>query len=256
MGRAFVFPQEAVTNTRVLPMTVAVSTSKVRICHDPSNVVSRRGVNEDTDTSAVPECKIGHVLKEIIWRVLYLYGAAVVNAAGTPPRILLAKMDTKSAFRQVSVEVKKSPTFSCVFVDFAIINRCLQFGWTSSPSLWGVCAAAVEHAHNYTTFTNAVVTPECREATSHVQVVPPRENEVRGRLPPDCVFPSEFGGMLRHKLWVQVYADDALFVELESFLKGRRCLRATRSFASDSFCLFGCRNTGEPPLFAREKTTS
>ena len=55
---------------------------------------------------------------------------------------------------------------------------------------------------------------------------------------------------------MRTYVDDALFVELESFLKGRRCLRATRSFASDTFRLFGCRNTGEPPLFAREKTTS
>ena len=39
-------------------------------------------------------------------------------------------------------------------------------------------------------------------------------------------------------------------------MKGRRCIRATWSFASDSFRLFGCRNTGEPTLFAREKTTS
>ena len=68
--------------------------------HDPSNAVSGRGVNEDIDTSAVPECTIGYVLRDVIWRVLYLYGVAAVNAAGTPlPRILLAKMDTKSAFR-------------------------------------------------------------------------------------------------------------------------------------------------------------
>ena len=62
--------------------------------------------------------------------------------------------------------------------------------------------------------------------------------------------------MLRHKVWVRTYVHNALFVELQSFLKGRQCLRATRSFASDGFCLFGCRNTGESPLFAREKTTS
>ena len=69
MGRAFVFPREAVAKIvgiRVSPMTVAVSTSKVRICHDPSNAVSGRGVNEDTDTLAVPECKIGHVLRDVI----------------------------------------------------------------------------------------------------------------------------------------------------------------------------------------------
>ena len=69
MGRAFVFSREAVTkiaDTRVSPITVAVSTSKVRICHDLSNAVSGRGVNGDTDTSAVPECKIGHVLRNVI----------------------------------------------------------------------------------------------------------------------------------------------------------------------------------------------
>ena len=63
-------------------MRVAVSTSKVRICHDPSNAISGRGVNEDTDTSAVPECTIGHVVWDVIWSVLYLYGVTVVNAAG------------------------------------------------------------------------------------------------------------------------------------------------------------------------------
>ena len=87
-----------------------------------------------------------------------------------------------------------------------------------------MCAAAVEHAHNSTTFTNAVVTPEGRKVTSHVQVVPPKENEVRGKLPQDCVPPPGFGGMLRHTFFVRTYVDDALFVELERFLKERRCL--------------------------------
>ena len=113
-------------------MRVAVSTSKVRICHDPSNAISGRGVNEDTDTSAVPECTIGHVVWDVIWSVLYLYGVAVVNAAGTPPppppRILLAKMDTKSAFRQVFVQAKKLPTFSYVVGEFC--NNRL------TPSIW------------------------------------------------------------------------------------------------------------------------
>ena len=88
MVRAFVFPREEVTKiagTRVSPMTMTVSTSKVRICHDLSNAVSGRGINEDTDTSAVPGGKIGHVLWDVIWRILYLYGVVVVNAVGIPP---------------------------------------------------------------------------------------------------------------------------------------------------------------------------
>ena len=45
-------------------MTVAVSTSKVRVCEDLFNAVSGRGINEDTDTSAVLACKIGHALRD------------------------------------------------------------------------------------------------------------------------------------------------------------------------------------------------
>ena len=42
MGRAFVFPREVtkIADTRVSPMAVAVSTSKVRICHDMSYAIS------------------------------------------------------------------------------------------------------------------------------------------------------------------------------------------------------------------------
>ena len=75
-----------------------------------------------------------------------------MDAPGISPRILLAEQDTKAAFRQVSTDIEKAPTFSYVFDEFVIVDRCLQFGWTSSPALWGVCATAVDHAHNHTTF--------------------------------------------------------------------------------------------------------
>ena len=55
-------------------MTVAVSTSKVRICHNIFNAVSGRGINEYADTSAVPTCKIGHVLRDVIWRFCICMG--------------------------------------------------------------------------------------------------------------------------------------------------------------------------------------
>ena len=59
-------------------MTMAVYTSKVRICQDLFNAVSGRGINEDTDTLAVPACKIGHALRN---ENFVLHGVAVVNAA-------------------------------------------------------------------------------------------------------------------------------------------------------------------------------
>lgn len=154
-------------------------------------------------------------------------------------------MDTKGSIRQVSVDVKE------------IVDRCLQFGWTRSPALWGVCACAVEHAHNNATVTSAaVINPEGRDATCHVCAEPPRENKVRGRLPLDYVFPRGSWGLIGDNVWVRTYEDDALFVELESFLQGRRRLRSALSFASDSFRLVSNRNAGEPRTFATKKTTS
>ena len=259
LGRAFVFPREMATRIsglRVSPLTVAVSATKARICHDLSNAASGRGVNEDTDTSGVPELRIGHVLRDVIWRIFYLYNLAGHDAAAEPPRILLANQDSKSAFRQVNVDVEKAPVFGYVFGDSVIIDRCLQFGWTSSPGMWGVCAGAVEHSHTHTTFDTAQVTPEGRAVTAHVRVAAPRPSERRAKLPPECTFPRGVGGRIRDNFWVRTYVDDALFCELESFFRGRRCIKASQSYASDCFRLLGKRTSGMPPLLASEKITS
>lgn len=258
-GRAFVFPREQalhIPGIRVSPLTVSVSPTKVRICHDLTNAVSGSSVNEDTDSSVFPECKIGHVFRAVLWRILFLHSKFVVGKVD-PPRILLAKIDTKAAFRQVCIDAARAPVFAYVFEDVVVVDRCLQFGWTSSPSVWGVCAAAVEHAHNRTTFRNAEISPEAREITSHVEIVPPRDGEARAALPPECEYPPGSGGGLGDPFVVNTFVDDALLAEVEiGVLDGRRCLRATRSYVSDSLRLFGSRNAGEPPLFSRGKITS
>ena len=119
--------------------------------------------------------------------------------------------------------------------------------------MWGVCASAVEHAHRRTTIRDAVITPEGRVATSHVQEVPPRQHELQGTLPSNCAFPPDVGGGDLDPWWVSTFVDDALLVEMENT---PRCLQASQSFASDSFRLFGTRNHGESSLFAAEKITS
>ena len=51
-GRSFVFPREVadkIPGIRISPLTVAESTSKVRIRHDLTNANSGRSVNENTD---------------------------------------------------------------------------------------------------------------------------------------------------------------------------------------------------------------
>ena len=106
-GRAFVFPRTGayhIPGILISPLTVVESTSKTRICHDLTNARSGSSVNEDTDTGFFPDCKIGHVLRSVVWRILFLYSKFVAGQPD-PPRILLAKQDTKSAFRQVPVNV-------------------------------------------------------------------------------------------------------------------------------------------------------
>ena len=102
-----------------------------------------------------------------------------------------------------------------MFQDAVVVDRYLQFGWTSSPSAWDVCASAVEHAHTRTTIRDAVITPEGRASTGHVRVVPPRENEAPGKLPTSCVYLQDVGGGVLDPLWVSTSVDDGSFVEME-----------------------------------------
>ena len=67
------------------------------------------GVNENIDFSSAPTCELGHVLRDIIWHILYLR-----RRFGRGARIVLSEMDTKDAFRQVPVEVTRAPVFGIV----------------------------------------------------------------------------------------------------------------------------------------------
>jgi len=142
-----------------------------------------------------------------------------------------------------------------VWGDHVIIDQCLQFGWTNSPAIWGVCAAAVEKAHNNTTFDSVEISREGQAATSHVRVEPPRRGEKQARLPPGCVFPKGQGGGMQDPFVCRTYVDDAIFVEPE-LAGGARCKAASQSYASDCFRALGSRESGEPPLLSREKITS
>ena len=84
------------------------STSKTRVIHylTFASSPSSPGVNANTDFSTASPCQLGHVLREVVWRILYLrrkYGV------GAP--IVLSKMGVKDAFRQVAVEWERSQTF-------------------------------------------------------------------------------------------------------------------------------------------------
>ena len=164
LGRAFVFPREAaarIPGLRVSPLAVMKSSTKLRVVHDLTfaSGTSTTGVNGDTDFSSAPTCELKHVLRDIIWRILYLR-----QRFGRRARIVLSKMDVKDAFRQVPVEITRAPVFGYVFGDLVVVDRRLQFGWRNSPGFWCLFSSALEHAHNNTSHCNAVCTDSGREA--------------------------------------------------------------------------------------------
>ena len=254
LGRAFVFPRDAadrIPGLRVSPLGVTVSPSKIRIIHDLTFETSAPGVNADTDFSSAPPCKLGHVLRGIIWRILHLRRPSV-----TPTRILLSKMDVKDAFRQIPVEWAHCPLFGYAFRDLVVVDRRLQFGWRNSPGFWCLFSAALEHAHVHTTFRNAVVTPFGQAVTSHVTVSEPAEGECPVPLPPGYLVPPGDGGGAAKPFFTRMYVDDAVLVEPQCSPVGDRCVRASQSMGSDHGRLLGERQAGDPPLLAPEKVSS
>ena len=135
-GRAFVLPREAaarIPGMRVSPLAVTKSSTKLRVVHDLtfSSGPSTIGVNEDTDFSSASTCELGHELRDIIWRIMYLW-----HQFGRGARIVLRKMDVKNVFRQVLVEITRAPVFGHVFGGLVVVDRRLQFGWRNSPGFW------------------------------------------------------------------------------------------------------------------------
>ena len=68
-------------------MAVVASTSKTRAIHYITFASSPLSP-EDTDFSTAPPYQLGHVLREVVWRKLYLRRKYGVDA-----RLVLSKMD-------------------------------------------------------------------------------------------------------------------------------------------------------------------
>ena len=146
-------------------------------------------MNGDTNFESVSKCKLGHVLRDTVWRILF---ARCTLAPHT--HIILSKMDVKHAFRQVAVEWDDCTKFGYVFGYFVVVNRRLVFGRRNSPGLYCLLAGAIEHAHGSTSFDDAVATPHGLATTRHVRVGIPAAGKAPLQLPPECRAPPGQGG--------------------------------------------------------------
>ena len=102
-GRALVFDLLSavdIVGLRVSPLAVILE-PKLHIVHDFSfaSAGGRTSVNSDTDFFPAPACELGHVLREVLLRVLFLR-----QTNGRSARIVLFHVDVQEAFRQVLVD--------------------------------------------------------------------------------------------------------------------------------------------------------
>lgn len=93
---------------RLSPLEIMAFTSKTRVIHDISfaSAPSTSGFNDDTGFATATPCQLGHVVRGIILRMLYLKRKYGVRA-----RIDLSKMNYKDAYIQEQLEWARLPTF-------------------------------------------------------------------------------------------------------------------------------------------------
>lgn len=255
-GRAFVFPRNSAAflpGLRLSPLGVAVSPTKTRIIHDLTFIGSpgASSVNANTNFESAPKLRLGRVLRNIVWRILFLR-----QKFGPQARIVISKMDVAEAFRQVAVCWAGAPVFGYVFRDWVVVDRRLQFGWRNSPGFFCLFSSALQHSHSETSPRDAVVTKQGRDATQHVEVRSPMAPECPASFPSGVRTPSGSGGGERDNFFGLFYMDDAVLVEaIPESGSSSRCLQASASLASDHFRLFGERSLGDPPLLASQKVS-
>lgn len=87
----------SVPGLRLSPMGVVVRPSKTRIIHDLSFTSSTfaGSVNADTAVGSALDVELGRVLRDVVWRILFLR-----SKFGTSARIVMTKIDMTDAFRK------------------------------------------------------------------------------------------------------------------------------------------------------------
>ena len=133
-----------IPNLKVSSLGAAV-THKVRIINDFSfdsqHRVKKGGLNGDTGPDTVPPCLCAEALPKFLSEIVRL------RQKYPEKRILMSKADVSDAFWNVRVDPDEVHNFCYTVGDLVVIDFRQPFGWSGSPGLWGVMAAAVEHSH-------------------------------------------------------------------------------------------------------------
>ena len=141
---------------RISPLSVVLK-PKLRIIHDVTFAYAGgwTSVNGDTDFDSAPPSELGHVVREVLLRVMFSR-----QNHGSSARIFLCHVDVKDTCRQVLVDPPGAPVFGNVLIDRVVVDLRLQFGRRNSPGFLGWMASALEYAHTHSTFQGADVSQQ------------------------------------------------------------------------------------------------
>ena len=81
--------------------------------------------------SKIPKCELSEAMKNIIKRILGLRAKF-----GTNRRIIIQKMDAKSAFRQIGVDPAGVAAFGYVVTGYVVVDVRRQFRWMGGLGWW------------------------------------------------------------------------------------------------------------------------
>ena len=99
-----------------------VEETKLRSIHDLTLAGSdnRSSVKDDTDFDWAPPCELGHVLRDVLMRLMYLR-----QEHGPGARIVLSRSDVKDVLRNVPVDPEDVPAFGYRVGNYGVVKLIL-----------------------------------------------------------------------------------------------------------------------------------
>lgn len=179
LGRALLLPKQIAIDVlgdrlHVNPVfIVEEGADKFRVIHDLSAAGHNSfSVNSATDFDSVPVVECGKVFSQVIYRIWQL------RQNYPQERIVISKMDVKSAFRQIPVDLS-GPLFGYCYEEMVVVDLRLQFGWRCSPGWWGVAGNAIEWAvQRFPPVGRPATLEPAVEECRQVKVCPPQQGTI------------------------------------------------------------------------------
>ena len=145
-GCALVLDLRGVSNIlglRLSPLAVVLK-HMFRIIHDLTfaRAGRRPSINGDINFSTAPRGDLGHVLRDVLLRVLFLR-----QTRGPRTGVGLCCVDVTDAFGHVLVDPAGAPVLGYAMGSHVVADLRFQFDWRNGRGFYRLMAAALEHAH-------------------------------------------------------------------------------------------------------------